>query len=380
MRSRHKILAVAMAAFVQLCVPRAAVSSLQKEQLLEIVSSQHALIDSLELLYEGYFEPTDASVQDEAGYQSVHMAYKNDKEYCQIQTGRGEALRGIETRVWDGNYQKKHYILDNAGLVDAKKAVGPFRLHDSPVDYMMMLDTHSDPDRQPHYGSDLFALLSHPESLIRDEHENVNGTDCIVIEDAPAPYTTWLVYLDPKRGYIPIRRECLDYGGVEFRVDNIEIRDCGGGIWIPQRTRKTKYSIKSDGTSSPIYTRIMQLNDVNVNDEVDSTLFEYQFPNGTLMYDAIANVSYETGIANIDLQILEDIATLPNFLTDLDAAALKPSEVIQTAEKVQFIKIPMDDVIFNEPNQNAWLGHSLLFFALSIFGILFKARRKKAPL
>jgi len=84
-----------------------------------------------------------------------------------------------------------------------------------------------------------------------------------------------------------------------MRVDNLEFKDCGNGLWLPTRSEKTKYE-EVDGQLHKRYVYVTSVSEIRLNEEVQEELFEIAFPGGTAVYDAIADVSYRTGRESVD--------------------------------------------------------------------------------
>lgn len=111
---------------------------------------------------------------------------------------------------------------------------------------------------------------------------------------APVPHPQiwrYRIWLDPDHGYLVARarrfRDMQDMSKLdcEFRV--LKFRAHDQGVWFPE---KTVYVVHEDGKK--VFEEATTFYEVKVNDKLSAADLRIRFPQGTLVYDYIANGRY----------------------------------------------------------------------------------------
>ncbi len=102
---------------------------------------------------------------------------------------------------------------------------------------------------------DLVALLKSPNAVLRPDLEAVDGRECYVV-DAP-PVTVWL---DPSRGYLPIRqRHFIDTTPPQLSMEMTisEAAQIAPGLWMPLAGRKDVGATLTAPSAIPAMSNIL---------------------------------------------------------------------------------------------------------------------------
>ena len=91
-------------------------------------------------------------------------------------------------------------------------------------------------------------------------------------------------FLDPNRDYLPTRRLSMTAGGRANCDTRVEYRKNAEGIWIP--TKLVDKYIR--GVVSEWHIR-----ECTLNEEVEDSVFEFEFPPGTIVHDGISEVEFK---------------------------------------------------------------------------------------
>lgn len=175
-------------------------------------------------------------------------------------------------------------------------------------------------------------------TITRDEKNNYYIMKVKMTTLPKGPLIT--LYIDPSKGFIPVKREFRKYDGTLASIfECSDFRQVENGLWIPYR-----YSLVDPRTN---YETVCEVQEMLVNQPIPDNLLDFEFPNGTVVYDNISNVRYRipttTQAQDIIVDpcsvIISDIAvTAPAKEEDLLASALKAKELLQ-------IHIPAKEIV-----------------------------------
>ncbi|MDD5171326.1 MAG: hypothetical protein PHN75_21100 [Syntrophales bacterium] len=145
----------------------------------------------------------------------------------------------------------------------------------------------------------LLSVLGSENSRLRQDLENVNGCLCYVVDlfnpfnvGSPKPHLT--VWLDPERGFLPVRQTYYLRSGaiiMEFAVEQaIEV---GPGLWFAVRGSKKVYNNEETGVRKSEH--IMEVDGwkegrpaIAINKGIAADFFDLwkRLPVGTYLYDS----------------------------------------------------------------------------------------------
>lgn len=124
--------------------------------------------------------------------------------------------------------------------------------------------------------------LNEPNPCRLRGRESVLGYGALVVEIPSRDGTQVLTYyLDPERGYLPIRKDAETRGQVESRTMITEARDCGDDRWFPMRSVR----ITNPEGEPPYYVQLIDVLELDVESVPDEDLFAVELPAGTRVVD-----------------------------------------------------------------------------------------------
>jgi hypothetical protein len=142
------------------------------------------------------------------------------------------------------------------------------------------------------------------------------------------------LFVDPSKGYIPVKQENLTYEDVCFSTYECkDFRLCGGELWIPYEYLSTASQLN--------YSISYKAEDVVVNEPIADSLLDFDFPEGTIVTDERIGAKYRAGksAGSFSSTEAQQGSTEPNaaaMLTgtatdeELRASAIKASELLAT--------------------------------------------------
>ncbi len=282
-----------------------------KDSVLSIIEAQR---DSIDSFYTQTYRVQAPIIEDKSHSAKIYpqmqyLQYEfakagNKVRYQELYGQNKDAIVYNKINIWNGKVVKTHTISDNLGTVDRNPQKEKFEVINDPVQFAMLKDTTA--SGSPDYGQDVVALLKSEYSSIEPQTEIVNGHECIVVTLKYKDYTSYKVWLDPKLSFA-VRRKVNynpeDCSKMWYQIENDAFVDCGNGLYLPSKTKKTKYLFKEhpceewgkeslvENFESPI---------VSINKELPEELFDIQYPEGTLLIDNIAGLTYTVGVKNIE--------------------------------------------------------------------------------
>jgi len=164
------------------------------------------------------------------------------------------------------------------------------------------------------YYYDLMSCLQIPGvAYVKPGYVDVNGTPTIVVEYGKPRAATF--YLDPKRGFTPVKIEAYS------TINNVDVKKIiqysnhtgQDTLFMPLRVDIKFLRRMPDGSFKVFYTRLLEAKKLAVNQVIDEKLFtaEGVFPVGTFVYDERAGMNYRYSapdIGDLDALMEESIA------------------------------------------------------------------------
>jgi len=121
------------------------------------------------------------------------------------------------------------------------------------------------------------------------------------------------LYIDPSKGYIPVKQEPMTYQDVRFGITECkDFHQHGDGLWIPY-----EYSSISDPQAT--YSVSYKVEDVVVNESIEDSLLDFEFPEGTIVSDERIGSKYKATKAAG--QTVTSVPTEPNSKIQLPQPA-----------------------------------------------------------
>ncbi|MDX9978802.1 MAG: hypothetical protein RBU25_02030 [Lentisphaeria bacterium] len=148
---------------------------------------------------------------------------------------------------------------------------------------------------------DLLDIVSSDCSIVRPQTELVEGHPCYVV-DVMTPWNTRseTLWLDPRRGFLPVRSQKFDRSKEEnchMESTITEAVECTGGIWLPVRCTRL---VLADGTRHKIAVGAEDGGglDIRINTGIEADFFDLlpRLPPGVPVSDREKGLSWITGI------------------------------------------------------------------------------------
>jgi hypothetical protein len=216
---------------------------------------------------------------------------------------------------YDGKYFKTYTIqkvlgANNSGLVTPHQGRAPFFAPESPLMLSMLMDC------KLNFGMDMPAydlvVFLRTGGYILEEQETINGTTCVVgCYEVPPLFR---VYLDPARDFSVVKfdefatRFDPDKNGGSTVVNNVrcswlceDFTDLGNGVWLPRKIEQSWYvdveKEKNGATPGDAVVRkiTIQTTEAAINQGVEESVFARFFPDGIVVRDEVANITYTMG-------------------------------------------------------------------------------------
>ncbi len=130
-------------------------------------------------------------------------------------------------------------------------------------------------------------------------YEQVGGQRCAVLSRTPTNHPgrawkrAWKVWVDPERGYRPLRIQLYKGGILRRQYDDIVLKEVGEGIWYPTGgTLKTYWRAETSQSGKPKAMYVMTANQVKVNAGLPDAMFRDVFSPGIGVRDADTGERY----------------------------------------------------------------------------------------
>jgi hypothetical protein len=225
----------------------------------------------------------------------IRTKYVSDgrKVFSEIKKGDDFHNLVLDTRLsFDGKAWRKMRNKDNLGAGTISQRDLTDRIYKS-YDFLRLCMLRKKPKNMPEpFTFDLIGMLGKEATVIQEQMESINGTDCLLITDG---LTT--VYLDPERGFTVMKvtqstypkDEAGRYLSKHERYARIfhEFVDCGNGVWIPKRVEEV-------GENHRITNRYT-IRQLKVNKPVAGSVFTEIFRVGDHVMDEISGLEYIVG-------------------------------------------------------------------------------------
>jgi hypothetical protein len=261
---------------------------------------------------------------------------KSEEPYHQVfQKGRGridllETLGGLptSTMVYDKEIQKRYYPKASSAIIDQRSSLALAGGKDYRESYRSLIS-----------GVPLVACLRERKKVLLTQP--TADTPFVVIEAAPDPgadvtFDKWgfRVSIDPGRGFLPVLTEIFEeVNGQRLPRIRREItmwKNQGGGLQVPVQTTMRGFITrheKPELIGALSIEQVMQVDQAHStwNAEIPDNVFEIALPAGTRVTDAVHQVSYVTGKADLGKN-LEDLAANGREIVPIYMGRPEPSK------------------------------------------------------
>lgn len=168
-----------------------------------------------------------------------------------------------------------------------------------------------------------YALSLRGQYRVLPQLQRVGGHDCCVVT---SDFDT--IWIDTTCGFAPRRRVVFrnlskdnSKSALWYIQSFQDLRLVDDGIWLPMEFHTVVYGVDpshQDTFGEPVTRRSITVHEINVN-KVDDSLFEFEFPPGTLVSDFTKKVSYymPDGTHLLDKAIAEGKPLLGNRIPEL---------------------------------------------------------------
>lgn len=283
---------------------KASILSVLKANRESIQSYHYHLVRSQSQLTEDT-SPDGQIYPDLKHWEEEYAVYGNKRRYVVRDGVSDEKLGRDRVNVWDGNHYKYHEKTAKLGGIDLTTSGYDLTPIFSPITFAMLSDSTKNAE-QPDFNIDLVAILGSEFGHVEPEMEMLNGVECVVVTLKYKDQVEYKVWLDPNRGFAVLQRDHYipkDYSKLWYRIRNLDFQDCGNGLWLPMKTEKTKclykgYPEEQWGKTSLLST--FAVSKIQINEDLPDELFDIQYPDGTLIIDRVAGITYRMGMERID--------------------------------------------------------------------------------
>jgi len=157
-----------------------------------------------------------------------------------------------------------------------------------------------------------------------------NDSNCYILKVPMGDYEkapVFILYVEPSKDYIPAKKEYVKYPGTTiFTTQCSDFRPTADGLWVPYGHT---YSDRD-------FTVVYIVEQLKVNEPISDNLFDFTFPDGTVVYDKRYNIEYMVGEAQVQQPLIDPCSLAPNSLAvspvkeeQLLASAAKAKELLQ---------------------------------------------------
>lgn len=210
---------------------------------------------------------------------------------------------------------EKHRTDTINGMVYSRKQAFDGRLYKDFIDRTTIMEgVVSEPDREFRYIDEESSYDAYFKNLrsvpitewfakhsprLRSEKENVLGSACYVVECKQGEGgTRGVFWMSPEYGFRPVKMDYIWPNGEKISYEITEMTEVTDGVWLPVSGRREVHKIDPLSQSLVLYSVTNLEADpktMKVNEGLDDRLFDFEFPEGTKVYDRISNRRYTAG-------------------------------------------------------------------------------------
>lgn len=126
--------------------------------------------------------------------------------------------------------------------------------------------------------------------VLTDKRGVTDGRTCLILRYEERP--TWsdpaLVWVDPERGFLPLRCEQKRRGATVQSISISYLRDAKHG-WVPSAWTNTQLAPKTGEVVNSVTAKVTQY---HINETIPDATFDVSFPPGTYVHDYRTNKEY----------------------------------------------------------------------------------------
>ncbi|MHC4241726.1 MAG: hypothetical protein ACYSU4_04925 [Planctomycetota bacterium] len=163
----------------------------------------------------------------------------------------------------------------------------------------------------------LWSIFGFPLEKANLEETKINyddENDVYVVKGPVGSQMIAVLYVDPSLDFIPVKKEIYKQDGtllLTFECD--DFHESTEGLWIPRKYMwfdpRKNYSVQ------------YKIENIKVNESIDQTLLNFDFPEGTVVNDEISGLRYMIGGTKLDLDVLDESV----YESETDAKELTPA-------------------------------------------------------
>jgi hypothetical protein len=286
-------------------VPTSTAALLTKDDIRAAIEAGRSEISDLEVSYSFNVVNLPAGFPDEIAQSQIHLIFKDGKIFLGEDYGLAGQQKLFHRQTSYDGFRTTFFMpaLGSATVEPGRK--NEVRIQGIGFFDMMLFNPPSGGDGFK--DQSLVSALLSPLSKLRSQREIIDGHSCYILDVLSDP--EWknivlTVWLDPDRGFLPIRQR---FGHVSdgipphlevFIDDAIKV---DRRLWLPVRGRKKVY-VEAKGTGKEVLIeRSMQVRkdangkfDLHINSNVNDAVFDIPRhpPPGTRLFDTAARLSW----------------------------------------------------------------------------------------
>jgi hypothetical protein len=289
-------------------------ANVSKEDLASAVDALRSSIKDISASYSYKAEP--GAAPNLISYDSCRVVAKGSKLYfSNVYAADEQRAQGLVFQrevAFNGRVTIIH-LPQTAKAIASPSKEGETDYSEIPLFRFMMYSGELNDTRKGVDPNDLVSIIRWKGSKLLPLQEDVGGHWCYVIERDYGMSDKVLekIYIDPERGYLPIKEQAYDSNtpqGLIRENDIDEAVEVTPGIWLPTKCRTTDKlvlvaNLRDDGKP-----------DVAVNTGVKDDFFDLakRLPTGTEVIDQRLNTSFVIGGKDFD-GMLKDLETVPEW-------------------------------------------------------------------
>jgi hypothetical protein len=353
-------------------------SFLGVEAILEGWESNYGSIRSMEVSYTYQlldFKPpaTNPDFSGLVRYQHLERVEEGKRYHTRYSTAKNGFIKSenLMENSFDGEITREYSAMDKAGMI-CSGLIGRDVETMNVLKQFMLLDTARSRKYAEEYpeGIPRFSLfLRSPKAKVLPLLEPVAGQLCHLVEIIDKTERTnnvFKIWVAHERGMLPLKYQHYlnNVLTIEHEVEEIGYTETDGqGIWYPKEVYQIQ-NRKTFGTMKFQLTTHKFVPNIKTHDNT----FRFDFPNGTRIWDKVADIQYTVGIEDID-----DVATVRELgKTSVEEKATPSPAVIDNEKDKQENETRAKPATAKDKNRILGIkSFSILgVVALVVFGLL----------
>jgi hypothetical protein len=361
-----------------------------KQFVLDAVRRNESLFKNFEVEFAVHWYDPEGRRREPTGADEIvteerwHYAREGNRIYGEFGTDWSNGYSESGTQVYDGSLMKLYRKDLSSGLIQSRR----------------QFPTSAVPDRFTNLYRNVgdltmseFLQASVIKRITPYDAKGIRGflVEVIHRDSSPDNPLEQKIYFDADKGFVPVIVETYQLNRSSEQavlVDEVlEFERVTDEIYFPKKARLVLYGPTKDGDSTQ--EKLLKRNEVQVdvsrvrvNADLPETMFQFDFPTGTSVYDEILNIDYRVGIvrerlSELDWIILNDL--LPSG-RDANAARARSPGPNDTAKSRPLRAPPAEaspPVISTPPRWAFWLIVVVVAALVVAGGLVVRRQRKK---